>query len=79
MINSFIIVIALGLFAIFLAAYTVLSVALVYHIRTYTTAHDPSQTIARVFIVLAVTGMGIAVYLFFQVPWSAIHIGLPGL
>lgn len=67
--------IALGLFAIFIAAYTTFSIALVYHIRRYTTPSDPSQTIARIFIVLSVIGLGAAAYFFFQVPWEAIRLG----
>lgn len=70
-------IIALGLFALFIAAYTIFSIALVYHMRRYTTPHDPSQTIARVFIILSVIGLGVAAFLFFQVPWQAMHLGFP--
>lgn len=69
--------VALGLFAIFIATYATFSIALVYHIRRYTTSGDPSQTIARIFIVLSVIGLGAAAYFFFQVPWEVIRLGFP--
>jgi len=64
--------IALAIYTIFIGAYILFSVALLYHVQRYASEAGPAPRLTKMYILASLALIILSAYFFFRVPWDLI-------